>query len=948
MKTKKLGIIIILAFLIVFSINAQDEATSSYVLKIVSSDLVNINENEVILSGSVELNFTSLEEKPKILKADKIILNINEKTLIAYNNVSFTSEDNDNQKIEADVVYYNWENGNIKVLGGEVESQRENSEGQTVSFYAKGDTISYLGNSEGLILEEGNITTSPDDPYFSINSSDMAILDEGDMFIKDATIKLGRVKIYYFPFFFYPGTTFVFNPAFGYSSKKGFFFNTTTELYGLYPIKENADQSSFATLLNSENGNEKVKDGLIYSSSKSIDNANGLESWAKDSESYFALFADSYEELGTFIGFETENNFYNKKLIINALGGLAYDVKNETLPFRGFWDFQSTFSFESGSFKLSLPYISDPYVKSDYYNRLNTYSFDSFFNSDQTFPSDYSYVNSYNMSFEGNWKPDVEALSPYISNFEISKFNLVGLYEYTKVDENYIYELDNYSPIVNMTVQGTLFDVKKSIKNEESENKGYTDLEALKLYNELKNLNLEGKEAVVPLDSEKSTLLTERYSSLPIKTENSEVQNEYLLKYEINQEFSDIEYVSENEQKLNYILKGSLDFNLNLGSNWLSISNKLKPYYSKNLTSSDEVDKMTLKNVLSIKSDKLGLTYNRSENLINFYSSDSVKIDEYFMFDAESTSVHNVVFSKDIKLFNLSFTQNLPPLTKYLTPKIKYKGKYFNFEIYIKLFENEDPLFQPSWLNLNSGFTFGKFEFNIKSTIDLDDEDILSTFSLKQDFAYEIFNEFIFWEEANFVSEMEFEDLELGLKYKKSFLSLSFKDNTLDLDVLNVDLNFTDVQFAFYKKRGLFNLNLDLNFKYDFSNKYASVLGLKLDSKFYIAEFLALKVSLESENNGFYNYYVGDVFSYDLMFKDLLNSFDFFSDGQKGRNNTSFNLKSLNFDFVHYMKDWDLHCKYEARVVLSEGVWNWEPAFTILLQWKDIPELKVERNEVLY
>ncbi|MDD4083429.1 MAG: hypothetical protein PHD05_08620, partial [Sphaerochaetaceae bacterium] len=205
-----------------------------------------------------------------------------------------------------------------------------------------------------------------------------------------------------------------------------------------------------------------------------------------------------------------------------------------------------------------------------------------------------------------------------------------------------------------------------------------------------------------------------------------------------------------------------------------------------------------------------------------------------------------------------------------------------------------------------------------------------------------------FWEEANFVNEMEFEDLELGLKYKKSFLSLSFKDSSLNLDVFKVDLNFTDVQFAFYKKRGLFKLNLDLNFKYDFSNKYASVLGLKLDSKFYIAEFLALKVSLESENNGFYNYYVGDVFSYDLMFKDLLNSFDFFSDGQKGRNNTSFNLKSLNFDFVHYMKDWDLHCKYEARVVLSEGVWNWEPAFTILLQWKDIPELKVERNEVLY
>jgi len=945
LKTKKLGIIIILAFLIVLSINAQEEIEPSYVLKIVSSDLVNINENEVILNGSVELNFTSLEENAKILKADRIILNIEEKTLIAYNNVSFTSEDNDNQKIEADVVYYNWETGNIKVLGGEVESQRENSEGQTISFYAKGDSLSYLGNSEGFLLEQGRITTSQDDPYFSIDSSDMAILDEGDMFIRNATIKLGRVKLYYFPFFFYPGTTFVFNPAFGYSSTNGFFFNTTTELYGLYPIKENEDQSSFATLLNSDNGSEKVKDGLVYSSSKTLDNISDLEKWARESDSYFALFADSYEEQGSFIGFQSENNLYNDILQISAQGGIAYDIKNETLPFRGFFDLQANLSLQNSSFELNFPYFSDSTVKSDYFNRLNTYSFDSFLNNDQSFPSDYSTVTSYEVSFEGNWKPDVSALSPLITSFEISKFDFMGLYEYQKVDDEYTYVLDNYSPEINMELKGTLFDIKKTVENEKIENPVYTDLYALQLNNELQNLD---KGEPFLLDVENSSLIEDRYLSSPITSETSEVINKYALKYEISQNFSEIDYESENEQTIEYILKEVLDFNLDLGSSWLSITNQLKPYYYKYVTEDDDIDKFTLKNVFSLNSNKLGLTYNLSETLINFYSSNSEITDEYFEFDEDSTSIHNIVFSKDIKLFNFSFTQNLPPLTQYLTPKVKYNGKYFNFETYIKLAEGEDNLFQPSWLNFNSGLTFEKFDFNILSSIDLDDEDIMSSFSLDQDFSYQLFNEFVFYEKASFVDEMEFDELELALKYKESFVSLSFKDSSLNLDVLNVDLNFSDFQFDFYKKRGLFNLNLDLNFKYDFSNKYASVFGLELDSEFYIAEFLALKISVESENNGFYNYYVDDVFSYNLMFKDLLNSFDFFSDGQEGRDNTSFNLKSLNFDFVHYMKDWDLHCKYNASVVLSEGVWTWEPTFTILLQWKDIPELKVERNEQLY
>jgi hypothetical protein len=72
-----------------------------------------------------------------------------------------------------------------------------------------------------------------------------------------------------------------------------------------------------------------------------------------------------------------------------------------------------------------------------------------------------------------------------------------------------------------------------------------------------------------------------------------------------------------------------------------------------------------------------------------------------------------------------------------------------------------------------------------------------------------------------------------------------------------------------------------------------------------------------------------------------MESFDFFGSGRKS---THFNMESISFEVVHYMEDWDLHCKYTGSVVLSDSKWIWTPVFTIYLQWKAIPEIKFDET----
>ncbi len=76
---------------------------------------------------------------------------------------------------------------------------------------------------------------------------------------------------------------------------------------------------------------------------------------------------------------------------------------------------------------------------------------------------------------------------------------------------------------------------------------------------------------------------------------------------------------------------------------------------------------------------------------------------------------------------------------------------------------------------------------------------------------------------------------------------------------------------------------------------------------------------------------------------DLLDSFNFFD--VKARQRSRFKLKSLTFEIIHHMHDWDLSVRYEGKPALVTTAtgnlqYTWNDSFSILLQWIPIPEMR--------
>ena len=139
---------------------------------------------------------------------------------------------------------------------------RDNKDGEPITFFTTGEEIYLSPSPRTISFEKGVITTNKEQAYFSIAAKRLFLIDGGDFFVTNATFKLGRVPVLWTPAFYYPGRTFIFNPALGYDSDRGFFFATTTELFGKTPKIESGEESSFTLLLASGEKQEQGREGL--------------------------------------------------------------------------------------------------------------------------------------------------------------------------------------------------------------------------------------------------------------------------------------------------------------------------------------------------------------------------------------------------------------------------------------------------------------------------------------------------------------------------------------------------------------------------------------------------------------------------------------------------------------------------------------------------------------
>lgn len=1000
----------------------DDIISNPYILKILSAQtLTKTSDKEplIILEGSAVITFqTSEKDEPQKLSAAKIVVDLANKRLSALGNVSFVSKNTSGnesfQNITGEIVSLDWNTNAIDVAGGSIATNRENSDGDSVTFTAFSKGLSYNSDLDSFILNDGYITSNADTSYSSITAKKLALLPNGDMFLKNAYISIGRVPVLWLPYFYSPGATMVGNPSIGFESSRGLFANTTFEIFGKYPSFDSTERSSFSTLLSTSSDETLYPTSSIYTS---VDELSNFETWAQENNNFLSIMFDAYQytpyrsesksvvttsddddNQAFAFGYATGLNFFSDNLKIESAtmasltsDGVDGDIEySSDFPvFRYDGELDINYDTDYVNLDLNLPFASDPKAKKAYSNRLSTFSLDALWNYNQTFPTTYtSDVSSYDWTLSTDISIPTDSFNGYIEALEIKAFDASVTNTWKEVADSYSYNITEYSlPSITADMSGTIFKLMAN-KNDKVDTKisgdlpylftkqgfetlAYENIDTEKLFEYLEDVNKEKERLRLIEEAEnKKVKIGEIDKLITNKQDSTSTKGSYAqLEYSISEDFynsvDDITYDSLGEYSSSTTTKKnttSLDLNFlaDIQPSYLKIDSDLLTTYTysdKTYTThkvESEIDN-------TIRFPFLGISYYFNTDLYSYSDSTDTSvstINNSFEFTDDWVSKHAVSLEKTINIKDVAFTPKLslqlPPLDLTLSPSLQFKGYGFTNTITADLDVNGT--FDIESVTNSLSYSKNDFSSSLKTYYDFDLVDstdrFLDPIELNASFSYnnsdinqKITQSLSYYGENDSV-ENYFDEIKTSYsnKYLKSVLNFATDtddNNNINLDYFKNTLTINDLEKIWWKNRAGVNLDVSAIFNWDFRDEYSTYLQLQASLSFAIAEFITCDFSITTSNHGFYNYYDNGDFLFSELWSDLKRSFDVFGSGIY---DTNFNLEDISLEVIHYMEDWDLHCKYTGTVVLSSYEYTWVPSVTFYLQWKTIPELTFDES----
>ncbi|MFW5683820.1 MAG: hypothetical protein ACOC1I_03125 [Spirochaetota bacterium] len=358
--------------------------------------LEEIDERYIRLSGGVVLTLRADDDDAvHRIEADEIVFNQEHNTLSASGSVVYILERGETTErftgealaVELDT----WEGAFVR---GVTERGRT-IEGREIDFSFEGTYIT-RSRDDVIVLEDGSITSSEaDPPNYHIRARKIWILAPGEWGLTNAFLYVGRVPVFYFPFFFKPGNELFFNPSIGTRSRVGNYIQTTTYLVGT-PEEET---SPFSLLqLADEPGpqSEREIEGLYLVPRE----APASEEEEEETDDTVRILADIYTKLGGYTALDAslselgplrEVEFYlglaaSRHVYALEEGALyrpfyvtpegeAIQSWNTTrigsleIPFRFGLDFRSSMELDRFSASADLEYYSDKRFRTDFEER---------------------------------------------------------------------------------------------------------------------------------------------------------------------------------------------------------------------------------------------------------------------------------------------------------------------------------------------------------------------------------------------------------------------------------------------------------------------------------------------------------------------------------------------------------------------------------------------------
>lgn len=929
------------------AVSEREDEEGTYSVLIEGADYLSSSQGVITLRGNVSLSFSKGDDET-IMSSDEVVIDTSSSLIVALGNVNFSSQgENNAQRIDADIVSFYWEKGNLVVENASTLNERKNSEGEYVNVYSVGERLTYFDNGSA-IYEDGYIASSDDDPLSSISASRITMLPGSDMLIENAVLNIGRVPIFYFPFFFFPGSRITGNPSFGFTSTRGAFLNTTFEIFGHSQLIDNSDSSSFASIFSDvDESDNLVPRGSYYTTDQDL---SALESWADASESHMAVMADVYQETGLHLGLDTRINLFDKSLGFDSFSGVALTYTNNANEsnFRYYSENSLSYSFSGLSLLLSYPVYSDSNVLVDFGNRITSFSIESLFFQSPSFPSTYSSaITSFSRIAELKYSLPSSLRSDYLSSLSISRLRAESRYSWDSRNHKYVIDYIDL-PKLTASASGSFFNFEYEDKGEDEEELDEAELFLLS-----------------------DPLLYDVFHEDLIREGHAGAVYSIGMGYSINQDLeNNLEY-SDGEQSSSSLSSTSslrLTTELDLGDYFL-LRSIITPSYTYEKEEDEEElswsDEFLLTNTIEAEIPYIGLKYsltNRAYEHERMFSDEMLETtDSLWRFDKDHVSTHSISLSKTFSTaagdFTPSISYTLYPLTGSLTPSLSYRYGDFatSFSYRFQNDEENDGAFLSDLIKLSLAYNgtnvISSSSFSYQSA-DYDGNaffrplEISSQFSLRtSDKAYSI-TEQLEWKGydsasglENYVSSLK---TILSVPYFTCYVDFTGPFSSLSLDTVNASIKADDILIRGWKNRIYLSLGLSSTLNLDIQNIAASSFTITPSIIFSIAEFLDFRLSFTSSNNNFASYQdERGKFSLSELFNDLVRSFDFFGEG---RYNTNFNMSQINLEVVHYMQDWALHCNYSSSVVLSDDVYRFVPQFSIYLSWNTFPDLKIDES----
>lgn len=465
---------------------AADDDSEKSIIKIESAQKSEYRKNKdtdedaIILTGGVKVSVTR-GKSTTVITADTVKYNRATEMIYAEGNVTLLQSDG--ETITASSLLFN--TSTREGVFDDGRAVQESSDAINLPSGSKlivSSEIFGRDSSGTIAFKTGELTfCDDDDPHWKIKATRIWLLPGGEFAFLNAVLFVGHVPLLWLPAFYYPKDELIFNPAFGYRAREGYFINTTTYLYGRKPADakstadlyasddDTSDRIDFFSFMKTGSLKEQRREGLVLH--------NLDQDYKGDTSTYFKVMADYYANLGSMVGFDgafkpgtyltsldtmlklgfsntvfrdSDTGAYLSK---NELGDVVTDKANfmgVEYPFRFSANLKATLS-KPFSLTVSLPVYSDPYFSDDFDTRAETMDWIDYAlrggntgDSDDDDDDTITEISSFSWSVSGSKTFNVpDFFNPFISTISISSFS--STIDYASKANTELSDRDEYS-----------------------------------------------------------------------------------------------------------------------------------------------------------------------------------------------------------------------------------------------------------------------------------------------------------------------------------------------------------------------------------------------------------------------------------------------------------------------------------------------------------------------